>query len=76
MGDLECAMSWASPIQPWRQSMSELPPEATPGLWQWGRAEPSDGLVVLPQSGLQEFVRQVVSGDDPNNLGELTWLPL
>lgn len=50
--------------------MSELPPEAAPGLWQWGRAEPSDRLVVLPQSGLQELVRQVVSGDDPNNLGQ------
>lgn len=34
-----------------------------------GEAECSDGLVVLPQPGLQEFVCQVVSGDDPNDLG-------
>lgn len=33
------------------------------------RARPSDGLVVLPKAGLQKFERQVVSGDDPDDLG-------
>lgn len=40
------------------------------GTWQGARTGQSDGLVVLPQSGLQKFVRQVVSCDDPNNLGQ------
>lgn len=56
--------------------MSEPPPPpgsprtGRAGVWQRGRTGLSDGLVMLPQPGLQEFVGQVVSSDDPNDLGQ------
>lgn len=37
--------------------------------WWRGQAGPSESLVMLPQPGLQKLVRQVVSRDDPNDLG-------
>lgn len=52
-------MPWGSPASP------ELQEGAAPAPWT-GQA--SDGLVVLPQPGLQELECQVVSGDDPNDL--------
>lgn len=55
---------WSSPHRPRGRSTASCLP-GTPGEGGW----PSDGLVVLPQSGLQKFERQVVSGDDPNDLG-------
>lgn len=39
-------------------------------MWRRGHTGLSDGLVMLPQPGLQEFVGQVVSSDDPNDLGQ------
>lgn len=42
-------------------------------LWVWAgcsRAQPSEGLVMLPQPGLQELLRQVVPCNDPHDLGQ------
>lgn len=75
VGEWESSVSWNSPSRPRRQSTSE--PPLPRHLWDragWRVAarppEPSDGLVVLPQPGLQTLVGQVVSGDDPNDLGQ------
>lgn len=51
--------------------MSRPPAEASLGEWAGGsRAQLSEGLVMLPKPGLQELIRQVVSSDDPHNLGK------
>ena len=75
VGEWESSVSWDSPRRPWRRSTSEPPPPRNSGtgragVWWRGRAGPSDGPIVLPQPGLQEFVGQVVSSDDPNDLGQ------
>lgn len=52
--------------------MSKPPAEASLGGWLAGdsRAQLSEGLVMLPKPGLQELIRQVVSCDDPHDLGQ------
>lgn len=51
--------------------MSRPPAEASLGEWAGGsQAQLSEGLVMLPKPGLQELIRQVVSSDDPHNLGK------
>lgn len=69
---------WVSGNLPCPGTAPAAPPPPRPGqLWDragWRVAarppEPSDGLVVLPQPGLQTLVGQVVSSDDPNDLGQ------
>lgn len=52
-------------------SVSRPPAEASLGEWAGGsRAQLSEGLVMLPKPGQQELICQVVSSDDPHNLGK------
>lgn len=49
--------------------MSGPPAEAPLGEWAgFSRVQLSEGLVMLPQPGLQEFICQVVPCNDPHDL--------
>lgn len=61
------ALDWPQPAAVAEHERA-APPGGSGRRWA-GHAGLSDGLVVLPQSGMQKLVRQVVPGDDPNDLG-------
>lgn len=61
---------WEPSGRLWEPASVRPPAEAPLGEWAgFSRAQLSEGLVMLSQPGLQELIRQVVSCNDPHNLG-------
>lgn len=62
-------VDWEPSCWLWRPASELATAEASLGQWAGcSRAQLSEGLVMLPQPGLQELSRQVVSCNDPHDL--------